>query len=144
MANSFETPWTVVRQAPLSMRFPWQECWSGLPFPIPGDLPDPEIQPAFPALSSGFFTTKSPRKPCCTVLYFFKVLNYKIKNALFFVCLFSMCYLCENYYKPIMVLSWEPRLTLLDLQIKLDLWTHSLNGIHSLCRGLTVLHKGSP
>ena len=40
MADSFSTPWTVVRQALLSMRFPRQEYWSGLLFPTPGDLPD--------------------------------------------------------------------------------------------------------
>ena len=38
------TPWTVAHQAPLSMGFPRQEYWSGLPFPSPGDLPDPEIK----------------------------------------------------------------------------------------------------
>ena len=50
------TPWTVARQAPLSMGFSRQECWSGLPFPPPGDLPDPGIKPAYPALAGGFFT----------------------------------------------------------------------------------------
>ena len=53
------TPWTVARQAPLSMGFPRQECWSGLPFPSPGDLPDPGMEPASPvapALAGGFFT----------------------------------------------------------------------------------------
>ena len=44
MSNSFVTPWTVAHQAPMSMGFPKQECWSGLPFPSPGDLPakDPD------------------------------------------------------------------------------------------------------
>ena len=41
----FETPWTVALQAPLSMGFSRQECWSGFPFPSPGDLPDPGIKP---------------------------------------------------------------------------------------------------
>ena len=41
----FATPWTVAHQAPLSMRFPTQEHWSGLPFPPPGDLPDPGSKP---------------------------------------------------------------------------------------------------
>ena len=41
----FATPWTVAYQAPLSVRFSRQEYWSGLPFPSPGDLPDPGIQP---------------------------------------------------------------------------------------------------
>ena len=40
----FMTPWTVARLAPLSMEFSRQEYWSGLPFPTPGDLPDPGIQ----------------------------------------------------------------------------------------------------
>jgi len=50
VSNSFATPWTVARQAPLSMGFPRQEYWSGLPFPSPGDPPDPGIEFASPAL----------------------------------------------------------------------------------------------
>ena len=53
----FVTPWTVARQAPLSMEFSRQEYWSGLSFPSPGDLPDPGIEPAPPALAGGVFTT---------------------------------------------------------------------------------------
>ena len=48
----FASPWTVVCQAPLSMKFSRQEYWSGFPFPPPGDLPDPGIKPTalvFPA-----------------------------------------------------------------------------------------------
>ena len=44
------SPWTVVCQAPMSMRFSKQEYWSGLPFPSPGYLPDPGIEPGSPAL----------------------------------------------------------------------------------------------
>ena len=54
------TPWTAVHQAFLSMGFSRQEYWSGLPFPFPGDLPDPGIQPKslkFLPLGSRFFTT---------------------------------------------------------------------------------------
>ena len=47
---TLETPWTVACQAPLSMRFSRQEYWSGWPFPSPGDLPDPGIEPRSPAL----------------------------------------------------------------------------------------------
>ena len=43
------TPWTIARQAPLSMGFPRQAYWSGLLFPSPGDLPNPGIEPASPA-----------------------------------------------------------------------------------------------
>ena len=52
MSNSFVTPWTVVHQAPLTMGFPRQEYWSGLPFPSPGDIPDPGIEPESSALQS--------------------------------------------------------------------------------------------
>ena len=56
------TPWTVACQAPLSTEFPRQEYQNGLPFPTPGDLPDPGIEPslASPTLAGGFFTTVSP------------------------------------------------------------------------------------
>ena len=46
----FATPWTVAYQAPLSMRFSRQEYWSGLPFPSPGDLPNPGIKPRSPTV----------------------------------------------------------------------------------------------
>ena len=45
-------PWTVAYQAPPSMGFSKQECWSGLPFPSPGDLPGPGIKPGSPALQA--------------------------------------------------------------------------------------------
>ena len=48
-------PWIVAHQAPLSMGFPRQEYWSGLPFPLPGDLPHAGIKPMSPALSGEFF-----------------------------------------------------------------------------------------
>ena len=57
------TPWTIVRRASLSMGFARQEYWSGLPFPSPGDLPDPGIELMSPILAGGFFTTEPPGKP---------------------------------------------------------------------------------
>ena len=50
----FVTPWTIAYQAPLSMGFSRQECWSGLPFPSSGDLPKPGIEPKSPALQAHF------------------------------------------------------------------------------------------
>ena len=61
----FATPWTIACQAPLSMGFSRQEYWSGLPFPAPGDLPNPGIEPTSPvspALAGRFFTTEPPGK----------------------------------------------------------------------------------
>ena len=49
----FATPWSVANQVPLSLGFP--EYWSGLPFPSPGDLPNPGIEPMSPTLAGGFF-----------------------------------------------------------------------------------------
>ena len=49
------TPWAVASQVPLSTEFPRQEYWSGLPFPSPGDLPDPGIEPMSPGIAGRFF-----------------------------------------------------------------------------------------
>ena len=60
----FATPWNVAHQAPLTMEFFRQEYWRGVPFPTPGDLPDPGIEPvslASLALAGRFFTTRKPR-----------------------------------------------------------------------------------
>ena len=62
MSDSFVTSWTVACQAPLSMGFPGQEYWSGLPFPSLGDLLNPVIEFASPVLAGGFFTAELPRK----------------------------------------------------------------------------------
>ena len=67
----FVTPWTVARQTPLSMGFPRQGYWSGLLFPSPGDLPNPGIEIASPALVGGFFITELPGQP---------VINHKVKE----------------------------------------------------------------
>ena len=57
------TPWTVAHQVPLSMGFPRQEYWSGLPFPSPGDFPDPGIEPGSLALQADALTSEPPGKP---------------------------------------------------------------------------------
>ena len=62
----FVMPWAVACRAPLSMGFPKQEYWSGLPCPPAGDLPDPGIEPKSlesPALAGGFFIAVPPGKP---------------------------------------------------------------------------------
>ena len=62
----FSTPWTVTYQAPPSMGFSRQEYWSGLPFPSPGDLPNPGIEPGAPALQADALTSEPPGKPFMT------------------------------------------------------------------------------
>ena len=61
------TPWTAAYQAPQSMAFSRQEYWSGLPFPSPGDLPNPVIEPGSPALQADALRSELPR-------------NYSINN----------------------------------------------------------------
>ena len=56
-------PQGLAHQDPLSMGFPRQEYWSGLTFPSPGDILDPGIKLASPALAGGFFTAEPPGKP---------------------------------------------------------------------------------
>ena len=57
------TQWTVARQVPLSLGFSRQEYWSGLPFPSPGDLRDPRIEPGSPALQADSLPSEPPGKP---------------------------------------------------------------------------------
>ena len=59
----FVIPWTVAYQAPLSMGFSRQECWIGLPFPSPGDLPDPGIEPGSATLQVDALPSEPPGKP---------------------------------------------------------------------------------
>ena len=70
------TPWTATRQAPLSMEFFRQEYWNGLPFPTPGDHPNPGMEPSSSALAGRFFNTAPPGKlnGCqfsCSIVYDF-------------------------------------------------------------------------
>ena len=58
----FVTPWTVAYHAPLSVGFSRQEYWSGLPFPSPGDLPNPGIEPGSPALQADALSSEPPGK----------------------------------------------------------------------------------
>ena len=59
----FAAPWTGAHQAPLSMEFSRKEYWSGLPFPSPGDLPNPGIEPGCPALQADSLPTEPLGKP---------------------------------------------------------------------------------
>ena len=62
-APLFVTPWTVAHHAPLSMGFSSQGYWNGLPFPSPGNLPNPSIKPGSPALQADSFPSELPFIP---------------------------------------------------------------------------------
>ena len=64
----FVTPWTVAYQASPSVEISRQEYWSGLPFPSPGDLPDPVIEPGSPTLQADALPSEPPGKPIQGVL----------------------------------------------------------------------------
>ena len=80
----FVTPWTVAHQAPLSMRFPRQEYWSGLPCPTRGDLPNPGIEPTSPEapVLAGRFLTTEPSKeaPSFWIVGFYKISGNRISK----------------------------------------------------------------
>ena len=103
----FATPWTVAHQAPLSMGFSRQECWNGLPFPPPGNLPNPGIEPESPSLQADslllsrqgspplhIFTINSlPR--CCN--YFASIfLFHFLKDTFHYTEIFSL--ICGIYF----------------------------------------------
>ena len=65
----FATPWTVAYQAPPSMGFSRQKYWSGLPFPSPGNLPDPGMEPGSPALQADALPSEPPGSPLGKLTY---------------------------------------------------------------------------
>ena len=73
------TPWTVAWQAPLSLGFPRQEYWKGMPFPSPADLPNPGIEPVSPALAGKFFTQSYQQSPCVCVLFHCSVMSDSLR-----------------------------------------------------------------
>ena len=79
-SDSSATPWTVAHQAPLSMGFPRQEYWSGLPFPSPGDLPNPGIKLRSSALQTDSLLTKP-------IKFIYKTKQNKVLMSLFFISL---------------------------------------------------------
>ena len=100
----FVTPCTIAHQLPLSMGFSRQEYWSGLPFPSPGNLPDPGIEPTSPAFARRFFTTEQLRKPCFghTWYYFLELFS-------FYECLFLSLLLFNHVIFSL--ISWKITLT---------------------------------
>ena len=75
LVRLFVTLWTVAHQAPLSMGFSSQEYWSGLPFPSPGDLPNPGTEPESPALQADALSSEPPGNQSHLSLTFQKTTN---------------------------------------------------------------------
>ena len=86
LSHGFVTLWTVAHWAPLSMGFSRQELWDGLPFPPPGDLPNPGIKPVSAALAGRFFPTEPPGNMEAHISYYisdnyFFIYLYFIENV---------------------------------------------------------------
>ena len=82
----FATLWTVAHQAPQSVGFSRQEYWSGLPFPSPGDLPNPGIEPRSPTLQADTLTSEPPGKPiyCIKIMWMWSLsLSFRISYLLY-------------------------------------------------------------
>ena len=85
----FAAPWTVAHQAPLFIEFS-RQYWSGLPFPSPGDHPDPGIELRSPALQADSLPTEPPGKPCeysceyCILLFEWAPINFNAPNVLIY------------------------------------------------------------
>ena len=98
----FATPWTVAYQAPPSMGFSRQEYWSGLPFPSPGDLPDPGIEPGSPAFQADALTSEPPGSELVR-LYWIKI-TFKID-------------FCDSFLFSSISASFKVVLNFLDLKV---------------------------
>ena len=97
------TPWTVAYQAPQSMEFSRQEYWSGLPFPSPGDFPNPGIEPGSPALQADALPSEPPGKtslvPAGKPIYIyistlFRFFSYRSLQS---IELSALCYMVGSY-----------------------------------------------
>ena len=103
MSDSFVTLCTTAHQAPLCMGFSRQEYWSGLSFPSPGDLPDPEIETGSPGIAGRLFTVVSLCKPQLTFNYCLKfyvsIFNVYYNSFHFSDNYLQICCKCLNFSK---------------------------------------------
>ena len=90
----FKIPWTVAHQAPLSLGFPRQEYWGGLPWPSPGDLPDPGIEPGSPALQADSLPSEPPAVRVSPIIRQWGSIS--LKGTLYFNLFFSFFSLEEK------------------------------------------------
>ena len=123
----FVTPWTVAYQAYPSMGFSRQEYWSGLPFPSPGDLPNPGIEPWSPALQADAVPSEPQGKSCvvqkCTDTFIgvininlFSAEREKKENEIGFPIIKGFICICFYSFKIISWSIWGKRLTFIKIR----------------------------
>ena len=81
----FAAPWTVAYQAPPSMDFSRQEYWTGLPFPSPGDLPDPGIEPRSSAFQADNLTSEPPGKFLCLLFHLMLKIFFEARSLIILI-----------------------------------------------------------
>ena len=128
----FATPWTVAHQDPPSMGFSRQEYWSGLPFPSPGDLPDPGIEPRSPALEADDLTSEPPGPVSSRILEWLAVSTSRRSTQLRDqTCISYISWIGRQSLLPSN--TWEAHTTCLDIAKSLYLeqcLTHSMRSIN--------------
>ena len=90
----FVTPWAVAYQAPQSVEFSRQEYWSGSPFPSPGDLPNPGIEPGSPALQADALPSEPPGYVLPSSIY----LKSLFKDSLVYICVYIYMIVLHVHY----------------------------------------------
>ena len=107
----FVTPWTVAYQASPSTGFSRQEYWSGLPFPSPGDLPNPGIEPRSPTLEADALTSEPPGKPQSdSVINIYILFHFSLSRDIEHS---SLCYtvgLCCLFILYVVVFIYQPQI----------------------------------
>ena len=117
----FVTPWTVAYQAPPFMGFSRQECWSGLPFPSPGDLPDPGIEPRSSALRADALLSEPPGIGCCQI----HIVNFHFVAAPLYIVTTDTK---SEYFEPL----------LLEKQQDFNSWVTICNIFVNWCHSITI------
>ena len=117
----FSTPWTVAHQAPPSMGFSRQEYWSGLPFPSPGDLSNPGIEPRFPALQADALTSEPPGEPWLSCLRLSCMRSMEVKGIIW--SHHAAWRKLHGHHFPC-----EPRVLVSSVDHKIWLWPRSYQG----------------
>ena len=101
-------PWTVAHQAPLSMGFPRQGYWSGLPFPSPGDLPNAGIKPGSPTLQADTLPSEPPGLAFVLIRYRLRCSNKRFQNAVAYVRKFFFFFSLVQQFRDKGSSAFEP------------------------------------
>ena len=120
----FATPWTVACQALLFMGFSRQEYWSGLPFPPPGDLPNPGIEPKPPALQAGSLPPRHLGSICFLTIINFGTRSPRDSQASSLVFLLRAQCKYSPHYKPMQKAWWLPDNSMMQYWVSCVHQTH--------------------